>query len=91
MQELVAIMEKDTNARLVLAGYTDGVGSEGYNLELSQKRAEAVRDYLMATSRSARIVSPSLNWFGKANPIASNQTPEGRALNRRVVGILSVM
>ena len=83
-------MEKNANARLVLAGYTDGVGSEGYNLELSRKRAEAVRDYLLSKFKidKDRI---TLHWYGKADPAASNQTPEGRALNRRVVGILSAM
>ncbi len=90
LDNLGAIMEKDSNTRLVLAGYTDGVGSEGYNMELSQKRAEAVRDYLLGKFKidKDRI---TLNWYGKADPAASNQTPEGRALNRRVVGILSAM
>lgn len=84
------MMVDDTKSRLVLAGYTDGVGSEGYNLELSKKRSEAVRDYLLANFKidKDRI---SLNWYGKADPIASNQTPEGRAANRRVVGVLSLM
>ena len=84
------MMVDDAKSRLVLAGYTDGVGSEGYNLELSQKRSEAVRDYLLANFKidKDRI---TLNWYGKADPIASNQTPEGRAANRRVVGVLSLM
>lgn len=90
MQALGKTMVEDPKARLVLAGYTDGKGSEGYNLELSKKRAEAVRDYLLANFKidKDRI---SLNWYGKADPAASNQTPEGRAKNRRVVGILSTM
>ena len=90
LQNLGKMMEEDTKSRLVLAGYTDGKGSEGYNLELSKKRSEAVRDYLLANFKidKDRI---SLNWYGKADPIASNQTPEGRAANRRVVGILSLM
>jgi OOP family OmpA-OmpF porin len=84
------MMVDDTKSRLVLAGYTDGVGSEGYNLELSKKRSEAVRDYLLGKFKidKDRI---TLNWYGKADPIASNQTEEGRAANRRVVGILSLM
>ena len=90
LDTLGQMMVDDTKSRLVLAGYTDGVGSEGYNLELSQKRSEAVRDYLLAKFKidKDRI---TLNWYGKADPIASNQTPEGRAANRRVVGILSLM
>ena len=90
MQNLGKIMVEDPKARLVLAGYTDGKGSEGYNMELSKKRAEAVRDYLLTNFKidKDRI---TLHWYGKADPIASNQTPEGRAANRRVVGILSLM
>ncbi len=90
LDKLGKIMEENTNARLVLAGYTDGKGSEGYNLELSKRRAEAVRDYLLGKFKidKDRI---TLHWYGKADPIASNQTPEGRAKNRRVVGILSGM
>jgi OOP family OmpA-OmpF porin len=82
------VMAANPNTRLVLAGYTDGKGSEGYNMELSRKRAEAVRDYLLAKFKidKERI---TLHWYGKADPVASNQTPEGRAKNRRVVGILS--
>ncbi len=90
LDELGAMMEKETSSRLVLAGYTDGVGSEGYNLELSKKRAEAVRDYLLSKFKIEKD-RLSLNWYGKADPIASNQTPEGRAANRRVIGVLSLM
>jgi OOP family OmpA-OmpF porin len=83
-------MQENPKARLVLAGYTDGIGSEGYNMELSRQRAEAVRDYLLAKFKidKNRI---TLHWYGKTDPVASNQTPEGRAQNRRVVGILSGM
>ena len=90
MQKLGKIMVDNPKARLVLAGYTDGKGSEGYNMDLSKRRAEAVRDYLLANFKidKDRI---TLQWYGKADPIASNQTPEGRAANRRVVGILSLM
>jgi len=87
LQELAVFLEKNPNVRLVLAGYTDGVGSEGYNLVLSKKRAESVFDYLMAHSRIDKN-RVSLEWHGKANPTASNQTEEGRALNRRVSVIL---
>jgi OOP family OmpA-OmpF porin len=87
LKNVAAVMEKNGDARLVLAGYTDGKGSEGYNLELSKKLAENVRDFLMANGKieTDRI---SLHWYGKADPTASNQTPEGRALNRRVVPVL---
>jgi len=83
LQELGLFLEKNPKVRLVLAGYTDGVGSEGYNLVLSKKRAESVFDYLMAHSKIDKN-RVSLEWYGKADPTASNQTEEGRALNRRV-------
>ena len=87
LKAVAALMEKDTDTRMVLAGYTDGKGSEGYNIELSRKRAESVRDFIMANGKidNDRII---LHWYGKADPTANNQTPEGRALNRRVVPIL---
>ena len=90
LKELGTTMEKKTNLRVVLAGFTDGEGSEGYNIGLSKRRAEAVRDYLLTNFKidKNRI---TLHWYGKADPIASNQTAEGRALNRRVAVILTNM
>ena len=67
----------------VLAGFTDSVGSEEYNLGLSRRRAESAAAYLMNNANVAedRIV---MQWFGKLNPIAGNDTAEGRSMNRRV-------
>ena len=64
-------------------GYTDDTGKAEYNMELSRRRAEAVADYLQKKFElgSDRVVA---NWYGAANPIASNDTTEGRAQNRRV-------
>jgi len=63
-------------------GFTDWTGPEDYNQRLSERRAEAVRDYLVTQG----IPAAQLNavGFGEANPIATNETREGRALNRRV-------
>jgi OOP family OmpA-OmpF porin len=67
---------------LKLAGYTDNVGSQAFNLRLSRGRAQAVKDYLISKGVSdAQIQSEG---YGKSNPIASNRTAAGRALNRRV-------
>jgi len=63
-------------------GYTDSVGSAAYNLKLSQKRAESVRRYL--SSKGVAAGNLVAKGFGKANPIASNDTDSGRAENRRV-------
>jgi len=65
-----------------VAGHTDSVGSESYNLELSQRRAASVAAYLNSRGiDSQRLLTLG---FGKARPIASNETAEGRAQNRRV-------
>jgi outer membrane protein OmpA-like peptidoglycan-associated protein len=67
---------------LEIAGYTDSSGNPARNLELSKERAEAVRDALVKDG-----VNPDMlvaKGFGEARPIASNDTPEGRARNRRI-------
>lgn len=75
---------------LLVNGYTDNVpiGAQlkrrgiTTNVELSQKRADAVKDYLISQGVNASMVTA--HGYGAANPIASNSTPEGRAKNRRV-------
>jgi outer membrane protein OmpA-like peptidoglycan-associated protein len=72
---------------LDVEGHTDSVGSDDYNMTLSQHRAEAVRDYLVQQGiPEANIAARGL---GKAGPVASNDTPEGRQQNRRVELVLS--
>jgi OOP family OmpA-OmpF porin len=76
-------LQSNPDSYAVLAGYTDSVGSEEYNLGLSRRRAESVAAYLMnnANIEEDRIV---LQWFGQTNPVAGNDTAEGRRMNRRV-------
>ena len=76
-------LQSNPNSYAVLAGFTDSVGSEEYNLGLSRRRAESAAAYLMNNASVAedRIV---LQWFGKLNPVAGNDTAEGRSMNRRV-------
>ena len=65
-----------------IVGYTDDVGDDDYNLELSQQRATSVRDYLVSKGLDRnKIVTTGM---GENMPVASNSTPEGRAENRRV-------
>ncbi len=67
---------------VIAVGYTDSIGSVDYNLGLGQRRADAVKAYLVSKGIAAdRIYTESK---GKADPIASNATAEGRAKNRRV-------
>ena len=67
---------------LEIAGYTDNTGDQAVNLAISQKRAEAVRDaFIKAGANPDMLIAKG---FGSADPIASNDTPEGRFRNRRI-------
>jgi outer membrane protein OmpA-like peptidoglycan-associated protein len=68
-------------------GHTDSVGSDDYNLKLSQRRADAVRDYL--TSNSINAANVQATGLGKDGPVASNDTAAGRQQNRRVEMVVS--
>lgn len=68
--------------KVEIQGYTDNVGTEQYNLLLSQKRAEAVKAYLV--SKGVNSVNLNAVGVGEKNPVADNKTAEGRALNRRI-------
>lgn len=67
-----------------IAGHTDNVGSPETNIKLSKERAESVRQYLLQTYGLPQTMV-SAQGYGEAQPIASNDTPEGRDKNRRVV------
>lgn len=71
------------NSKLIIQGHTDSYGSDTANYALSQRRAEAVRAYIMANMRidSSKV---SAIGYGETKPIANNETPEGRARNRRI-------
>lgn len=71
------------SARLSVTGHTDSVGSDAYNLKLSEKRAKSVADYLVTSGIPADSVQ-SVGGAGESQPVADNKTAEGRALNRRV-------
>ncbi len=73
--------------KLDIEGFTDSIGSDEYNQELSEKRAESVRGYLV--SSGVKPDSVSATGLGKANPVADNSTASGRKLNRRVEMIVS--
>ena len=73
--------------KLTIEGNTDSVGTETFNQELSERRAEGVRSYL--TQQGVPETSTTAKGYGKNQPIASNDTPEGRQQNRRVELIVS--
>ncbi|PKL84099.1 MAG: hypothetical protein CVV24_01635 [Ignavibacteriae bacterium HGW-Ignavibacteriae-3] len=73
---------KNPDMKIEIQGYTDNVGSESYNKKLGQKRADAVKDYLVSKGVAAsRLTAMS---YGESNPIADNKTADGRAMNRRI-------
>jgi outer membrane protein OmpA-like peptidoglycan-associated protein len=84
---LVTFLQKYPERRVVIEGYTDSVGSDAYNLDLSERRADAVRDFLL--HNGVNPAQLTTRGYGKASPVASNATAEGRQQNRRVELIIS--
>lgn len=76
------ILKKYPDNTITVKGYTDSLGNPAYNVDLSQRRAQAVADELV--SRGVNPANVKAEGLGAANPIASNSTAEGRRLNRRV-------
>jgi OOP family OmpA-OmpF porin len=77
------LRETSPSATGVIEGHTDSQGADAYNLQLSQRRADAVRKYLVdAGVPASRLTAQGL---GETQPVADNTTAEGRAQNRRVV------
>src|SRR5262249_49684578 len=74
--------------RLQIEGHTDSVGSDEYNLRLSQDRAESVRSFLVLGGVAADRIA-QVRGLGKSLPVASNDTAEGRQMNRRVEIVIS--
>lgn len=82
LNDVATILNQYPSTYIDIVGYADSQGSESYNLDLSQRRANAVAGYLVGQKvKSERIYVAGM---GEADPIASNATPEGRAQNRRV-------
>jgi outer membrane protein OmpA-like peptidoglycan-associated protein len=77
-----ALTEQDPESKMVVEGHTDSQGAAAMNQELSEKRARAVRDYLVSRGIAADRISAE--GFGPTRTIADNKSPEGRANNRRV-------
>jgi outer membrane protein OmpA-like peptidoglycan-associated protein len=82
LDEAAGILKNNPNVRVDVNGYTDSIGSAEYNLRLSEKRADAVVDYLEKDGIPADRLAP--HGYGKTDFVAPNRTQEGRAQNRRV-------
>jgi OOP family OmpA-OmpF porin len=88
IKRVADFMDQYPETQADLEGHTDSTGSEAYNLKLSQRRANAVKDVLVDDFNvpADRVTAKG---YGEAHPVASNATPEGRAHNRRVDAIIS--
>jgi len=87
LAKLSGIVLGHPGLKLSVEGYTDSIGSDEVNQTLSQKRADTVRDYLIQQGVDASSITAT--GFGKSNPVASNDTDQGRQQNRRVEIIIS--
>lgn len=88
LDEAIQTLNEQPNVRISVEGHTDSVGTDAYNQRLSERRAQAVVDYLAAGGIARSRMSA--RGFGESNPVASNATEDGRAQNRRVeLGVIS--
>ena len=77
-----ALTQQDPDSKMVVEGHTDSQGGDSYNMDLSQRRAQTVRDYLVSRGIAAdRVTSQG---YGSSRSVADNKSAEGRANNRRV-------
>lgn len=87
LSSVATVLKEFDKTVVVVSGHTDSTGSDQLNMDLSQRRAGSVSGYLTAQGvNGERFITQG---FGKTQPIASNDTPEGRAQNRRVEIVLS--
>jgi outer membrane protein OmpA-like peptidoglycan-associated protein len=82
LNSVVLVLNEYKKTSIDIIGHTDSVGSDSYNQQLSERRARSVAEYMAGQGvLPARLL---IAGYGKSQPIASNDTPEGRAQNRRV-------
>ena len=82
LDEAISTLKEYNEITLSVDGYTDSIGTDAYNEKLSQRRAQAVADYLVKGGIDSKRMT--VHGFGKTHPVATNDTAEGRAENRRV-------
>jgi outer membrane protein OmpA-like peptidoglycan-associated protein len=82
LEKLANILNKYDDTNILLAGHTDSTGSDEYNMGLSRQRAQSVANYL--SNQKVNRERFTVSGYGKSDPIASNDTADGRAQNRRV-------
>lgn len=82
IDRVVSSMKENTRLHVLIEGHTDSIGSDAYNMRLSERRADAVRRYMVSEGiDDSRIETKG---YGESQPVADNTSKEGRAKNRRV-------
>lgn len=87
LQKIADFLQEYPERKALIEGFTDSAGSDSYNQALSERRAEAVRTFLISKGVSASRIAA--RGYGESNPVASNKTAETRQLNRRVEIVIS--
>ena len=82
LRKILRFLKENPRLKVEIGGHTDNSGSETYNLQLSQRRAQAVYNYLISNGIAQDRLHPT--GYGAAKPIATNETEEGRQKNRRI-------
>lgn len=82
IQKMAAVLNKYPDTNILLEGHTDATGSDEHNLNLSRERAQSVANYL--ASLNVNPTRFTIMGYGESQPVATNDTPEGRQFNRRV-------
>ena len=82
LQQMVKIVQSHSDLRIKIIGHTDSNGSDEYNIDLSKRRADVIKNYLISLGIKADKVV--IEFRGEKDPAVSNSTPEGKRLNRRV-------
>ncbi len=82
LKEVLVVISQNPGLKLEIQGHTDNVGAKEYNQKLSEQRAQATMNYFIKNGVSSNQLTA--RGYGLAKPVASNETPSGRAVNRRV-------
>ena len=82
LDQVAEALKNQADHKMIVEGHTDSQGTESSNIELSQRRAQTVRDYFVSRGVPSEIITA--NGLGQSRPVADNRTADGRANNRRV-------
>ena len=89
LRKVQEAIKEFSDSQVLLEGHTDSIGNPGTNKRLSEERAKAVREYILANMEIERAQVSAIG-YGDTKPVASNKTVEGRELNRRIDVVISL-